>query len=219
MKLLLACLLAMSMADLAMSEKVPGTISVVSGLSNADFAVRATDAATEEAIFAGGCFWCLEEAMEKVPGTISVVSGYTGGRLKNPTYEQVSSGGTGHLEAVRVTYDPAKVTYAQLVEAFWHNIDPTDAGGQFCDRGEQYRAAIFVRDADQRAVAEQSKRAIETSGKVKDRIATTIQPASAFYVAEEYHQDYYKKNPVRYRFYKFSCGRAQRLETIWGSTK
>lgn len=198
MKVLFACFLALTMADLK---------------------VRATYAATEEAIFAGGCFWCLEEAMEKVPGTISVVSGYTGGRLKNPTYEQVSSGGTGHVEAVRVTYDPAKVTYAQLVEAFWHNIDPTDGAGQFCDRGEQYRAAIFVATPEQRALAEQSKRAIEASGRLKQPIVTTIQNAGTFYDAEDYHQDYYKKNPVRYRFYKYSCGRAQRLETIWGSTK
>ena len=172
-----------------------------------------------QAIFAGGCFWCLEEAMEKVPGVISAVSGYTGGTFKNPSYEQVSSGGTGHVEAVRVTYDPSKVTYAQLVEAFWHNIDPLDGGGQFCDRGEQYRAAIFPLDAEQRAVAEQSKRAIEASGKLKGGIVTTIQSAGPFYEAETYHQDYYKKNPVRYRYYKFACGRASRLETIWGSTK
>ena len=173
--------------------------------------------AQAEAIFAGGCFWCMEEALEKVPGVAAVVSGYIGGTVKNPTYEQVSGGGTGHFEAVRVTYDPAKVSYAQLLDAFWRNIDPTDDGGQFCDRGDQYRAAIFVRDAEQRAAAEQSKRRIETSGKVKQRIVTPIQPAGVFYVAEGYHQDYYKKNPVRYRYYKFSCGRASRLEAIWGS--
>lgn len=172
-----------------------------------------------DAVFAGGCFWCLEEAMEKVPGVVVAVSGYTGGTLKNPSYEQVSSGGTGHLEAVWVTYHPRKVTYEQLVDAFWHNIDPTDGGGQFCDRGEQYRAAIFVATPEQRAIAEQSKRAIEASGRLKQPVVTTIQNASTFYEAEDYHQDYYKNNPVRYRFYKFSCGRAQRLESIWGSTK
>lgn len=172
-----------------------------------------------EAVLAGGCFWCLEEAMEKVPGVISAVSGYTGGRIKNPTYEQVSSGGTGHIEAVRITYDPSKVTYAQLLEAFWRNIDPLDDGGQFCDRGEQYRAAIFVGNAAERATAEQSKRAIEASGKLKQRVVTAIHSAAPFYEAEAYHQDYYKKNPVRYRFYKLSCGRASRLDAIWGSTK
>jgi methionine-S-sulfoxide reductase len=197
MKMLLACLLALALADLQ---------------------VRPTSA-NAEAVFAGGCFWCLEEAMEKVPGVMAAVSGYTGGTFKNPSYEQVSSGGTGHVEAVRVTYDPSKVTYAQLVDAFWHNIDPVDGGGQFCDRGEQYRAAIFVGDAEQRAVAEQSKRAIEASGKLKKPIATAIQSAGTFYEAETYHQDYYKKNPVQYRFYKFMCGRASRLEAIWGSTK
>ena len=187
------------------------------GVIDARGAVVATRVAQDDAIFAGGCFWCLEEAMEKVPGTIAVVSGYIGGKLKNPTYEQVSSGGTGHVEAVRVTFDPSKVTYAQLVDAFWHNIDPTDRGGQFCDRGEQYRSAIFVKDAEQRAVAEQTKRALDASGKLKQPIATTIETAGPFYVAEAYHQDYYKKNPIQYRFYKFSCGRARRLEVIWGA--
>ena len=199
MKRLLACLALVVTADAATTTS--GTYA----------------AQSSEAIFAGGCFWCLEEALEKVPGVITAVSGYTGGTVKNPTYEQVSSGGTGHVEAVRVTYDPAKVTYAQLVDVFWQNVDPTDRAGQFCDRGEQYRAAIFVRDAEQRAVAEQSKRAIEASGKLKQPIVTTIQQAGAFYTAEDYHQDYYKKNPLQYRFYKFSCGRAQRLASIWGA--
>jgi methionine-S-sulfoxide reductase len=181
--------------------------------------LAAFTSANDEAIFAGGCFWCLEEAMEKVPGVVAAVSGYSGGTLKNPTYEQVSSGGTGHIEVVRVTFDPSKVTYAQLLDAFWRNIDPVDAGGQFCDRGEQYRAAIFVRNAEQRTAAEQSKRAIEASGKLKQRIATSIEPAAPFCVAEDYHQDYYKKNPLRYRYYKFFCGREPRLEAIWGSAK
>jgi peptide-methionine (S)-S-oxide reductase len=183
---------------------------------DAPAAPLAVPAEQEEAIFAGGCFWCMEEAMEKVHGTIAVISGYTGGRVKNPTYEQVSSGGTGHVEAVRVTFDSATLTYAQLVDAFWRNIDPTDRSGQFCDRGEQYRSAIFVKDAAQRAVAEQSKRSLETSGKLPQPIATTIEAAGPFYAAEGYHQDYYKKNPIQYRFYKLTCGRARRLEVIWG---
>jgi methionine-S-sulfoxide reductase len=216
MKLLLACLVAFSIthdAHVARTCRGPQCADLAhwGGFRSA---IQSSDA-----IFAGGCFWCVEEAFEKVPGVISAVSGYTGGRIKNPTYEQVSSGGTGHVEAVRVTFDPAKVTYAQLLDAFWRNIDPTDRAGQFCDRGEQYRAAIFVRDDAQRAAAEQSKRAIEASGKLRQPIATTIETAGVFYVAEEYHQDYYKKNPIQYRFYKFSCGRERRLAAIWGAAK
>jgi len=168
------------------------------------------------ATFAGGCFWCVEEAFEKVPGVMSVVSGYTGGSLPNPTYEQVSKETTGHAEAVRVVYDPAKVSYEQLVDWFWRNIDPTQAGGQFCDRGSSYRSAMFVHDEAQMKVAEETKRALEASGRLKQPIVTEIVAAGAFYEAEDYHQDYYKKNPNRYRFYKFSCGRVQRLEQIWG---
>jgi peptide-methionine (S)-S-oxide reductase len=215
MKLIVACLLALSvLADPKVGPTYAGPTSI-----KETYVARTFRSANTDAVFAGGCFWCLEEAMEKVPGVLAAVSGYTGGTIKNPSYEQVSTGGTGHVEAVRVTYDPAKVTYAQLVEAFWHNIDPLDGGGQFCDRGEQYRAAIFVKNAEERSVAEQSKRAIEASGKLKQPIVTAIHSAAPFYEAEEYHQDYYKKNPVRYRFYKFSCGRANRLEAIWGSTK
>ncbi len=158
----------------------------------------------------------MEEALEKVPGVESVVSGYSGGTLKNPSYEQVSNGGTGHVEVVRVTFDPAKISYAALLDVFWRNIDPTDPGGQFCDRGDQYRPVIFVRDEEQRAAAEKSKQALQASGRFKQGIATRIETAAPFYAAETYHQDYYKKNPVQYRFYKFSCGRAARLEEIWG---
>ncbi len=174
------------------------------------------DRKLETAVFAAGCFWCVEEAFDKVDGVVSTTSGYTGGDVKNPTYEQVSGGGSGHAEAVNVVYDPAKVTYAQLLQVFWHNTDPTDAGGQFCDRGSQYRSAIFVDGETQRRLAEESKKALETSGRLKTPIATAIVPASAFYAAEGYHQDYYKKNPVRYKFYKYGCGRAQRLEQVWG---
>jgi methionine-S-sulfoxide reductase len=172
--------------------------------------------AAEQATLAGGCFWCLEEALEKIPGIVSAISGYTGGSLKNPTYEQVSSGRTGHTEAVRITFDPSRVTYAHILEVFWRNIDPVDASGQFCDRGSQYRAGIFVHDETQRRTAEASRQAMAASGRFKHPIATEIVAAGPFYVAEDYHQDYYKKNPFQYRFYKFSCGRERRLEQIWG---
>jgi methionine-S-sulfoxide reductase len=176
----------------------------------------APEATTAVATFAGGCFWCVEEAFEKVPGVLSAVSGYTGGTVPNPTYEQVSKEATGHAEAVRVTYDPAKVSYEQLVDWFWRNIDPSQAGGQFCDHGSSYRSAIFFHDEAQRKVAEDTKRALAASGRIKQAIVTEIVAAGAFYEAEDYHQDYYKKNPNRYRFYKFNCGRVQRLEEIWG---
>ncbi len=167
------------------------------------------------AVFAGGCFWCTEADFDKMPGVISTVSGYTGGRIANPSYEQVSSGGTGHIEAVRVVYDPRRISYAALVERFLRTIDPIDSGGQFCDRGDQYRSALFVADAGQRRIAEAALgRASRQLGK---RVATAILPAAPFYPAEGYHQDYYKKNPVRYRFYRFSCGRDARLKAVWGA--
>jgi peptide-methionine (S)-S-oxide reductase len=168
------------------------------------------------AIFAGGCFWCVEDAFEKVPGVIGAVSGYIGGTVDKPTYAQVSSKSTGHYEAVQVTYDPSKVSYPQLVDWFWHNIDPFDANGQFCDKGSPYLTGIFVHDEAQKKVAEASKQALETSGRFKEKIATKILPAGPFWVAEDYHQDYYKTNPKRYLYYKTACGRAARLEQIWG---
>jgi methionine-S-sulfoxide reductase len=168
------------------------------------------------ATFAGGCFWCVEEAFEKVPGVIRAVSGYTGGKVANPSYEQVMSKATGHAESVQVTYDPAKVSYQQLVDWFWRNIDPVDAKGQFCDKGSPYRSAIYYHDEEQRKIAEASKEAHKASGRFKEPIATEITAAGPFYVAEGYHQDYYKKNPARYQYYKYGCGRAQRLEQIWG---
>jgi len=175
-----------------------------------------TDTRVAVATFAGGCFWCVEEAFEKVPGVIRAVSGYTGGTVDRPTYEEVSSKSTGHYEAVQVTFDPTKVSYAQLVDWFWRNIDPFDADGQFCDKGSPYHTAIFTHDAEQHRTAEASKQALEASGRFKERIATKILPAEPFWVAEDYHQDYYKKNPHRYSYYKTACGRAQRLEQIWG---
>jgi peptide-methionine (S)-S-oxide reductase len=169
------------------------------------------------ATFAGGCFWCMEGPFDHVTGVVSTTSGYTGGGAKNPSYEQVSSGATGHAEAVDVVYDPAKVTYAQLLDVFWRNVDPTDGGGQFCDRGNQYRTAIFYHDAEQQRLAEQSKQAIEASGKLKRKIVTQIVPAGEFYAAEDYHQDYYLKNPLRYKYYRFNCGRDSRLKELWGA--
>jgi peptide-methionine (S)-S-oxide reductase len=172
-------------------------------------------AQTATAIFAGGCFWCVEADFDKVPGVLNTESGYAGGTLKNPTYEQVSAGGTGHVESVRLTYDPKKVTYEQLLDDFWHHIDPTVKDRQFCDIGHQYRTAIFYLDDAQRRAAEASKAALEKSGRVA-HIYTEIASAGTFYRAEEYHQDYYKKNPIRYKFYRTSCGRDARVKEVWG---
>lgn len=171
-----------------------------------------------KAAFAGGCFWCMEEAFEKVPGVTSVTSGYMGGRVENPSYEQVSGGGTGHAEAVEVSYDPQKVSYGALLEAFWHNVDPVTPNAQFCDHGSQYRAVIFYQTDDQKRLAEESKRTLEQSRRFTQPIVTELVMASQFYPAEDYHQDFYKKNPIRYKFYKYNCGRAQRLEELWGAS-
>jgi peptide-methionine (S)-S-oxide reductase len=173
-----------------------------------------TGSTTATATFAAGCFWCVEQAFDSVEGVLSTTSGYTGGRTPNPSYEQVSSGTTGHTEAVKVTYDPSKVSYQTLLHTFWHNVDPFDGAGQFCDRGQQYRPAIFYHSAEQREQAEASKQAM--ARELGKPIAAAIVAAGPFYEAEAYHQDYYTKNPVRYRFYKWNCGRAQRLEEIWG---
>jgi peptide-methionine (S)-S-oxide reductase len=170
---------------------------------------------TATAVFAGGCFWCMEEAFDKVPGVISTTSGYAGGDKKNPSYEEVSEGDTGHAEAVEVVYDPGKVSYQQLLDAFWKNVDPTTKDRQFCDAGHQYRAAIFYIGADQKRLAEASKKKIVDSKKFK-HVYVDVEQATQFYPAEEYHQDYYHKNPVRYKYYKYSCGREQTLERVWG---
>ncbi len=172
--------------------------------------------APAKATFAGGCFWCLEEVFEKVDGVISATSGYIGGRVATPTYKQVSDGRTGHAEAVEIVYDPEKVSYARLLEVFWRNVDPLAADRQFCDAGRQYRSAIFYHDEAQRSAAEATKRTLAESKRFDQPIATEIADAATFYPAEEYHQDYYRKNPVRYKYYKWNCGRAQRLEELWG---
>lgn len=171
----------------------------------------------EKAIFAGGCFWCEETAFEGLPGVQSVISGYTGGTKLNPTYEEVSAGGTGHAESVQITYDPKQITYAQLLDIFWHNTDPTQVGGQFCDIGNQYRSAIFYVDADQKRLAEASKQKLETTPqRFKAKIVTQIVAATKFYPAEEYHQDFYRKDPERYQGYREGCGRDRRLTQLWG---
>ena len=169
------------------------------------------------ATFAGGCFWCVESDFEKVDGVIEAISGYTGGQKPNPTYEKVSAGGTGYAEAVQVRYDPHKVTYMELLDVFWRHIDPTDTGGQFVDRGSQYRSAIFYRDEEQKRLAEESKAELEKSGRFSKPIVTEIVPLDKFYPAEEYHQDYYSKNPLRYKFYRFGSGRDQFLNSTWSA--
>jgi peptide-methionine (S)-S-oxide reductase len=172
-------------------------------------------AKTSKAIFAGGCFWCVESDFEKVPGVISVTSGYTGGTVANPSYEQVSSKSTGHAEAVQIVFDPKRITYSQLVERFWRTIDPTTKDQQFCDYGSPYRTAIFALDAEQLKIAQDSRAALEKSKPFKEPIVTEIAMAKPFYPAEDYHQDYYKKNALRYKVYRTGCGRDARLERLW----
>ncbi len=167
-----------------------------------------------KATFAGGCFWCMEPPFDELDGVVSTISGYIGGHTVDPTYDEVSAGITGHAEAVEIQYDPEKVSYERLLEVFWRNIDPTVKDRQFCDHGSQYRTAVFFHDAEQRRLAEESKRALVGSGKFT-RVHTEIVPASRFYPAEEYHQDYYRKNPLRYKFYRHSCGRDERLRELW----
>jgi peptide methionine sulfoxide reductase msrA/msrB len=171
-----------------------------------------------EATFAGGCFWCTESDFEKVDGVVEVISGYVGGQTQNPTYQEVSAGGTGHAEAIRVLYDPQKITYNELLDIFWRHVDPTDSGGQFVDRGSQYRPAIFYHDEEQKRLAEESKIKLETSGRFNEPIATEIVPVSEFYRAEDYHQDYYKKNPLRYKYYRYNSGRDQFLKKAWAES-
>jgi len=192
------------------------TLAILALLASAGHAAAQATAKTATAIFAGGCFWCVEADFDKVPGVLGAESGYTGGKTVNPTYNDVSAGGTGHTEAVRVTYDPAKVSYAVLLEYFWRHIDPTVKDRQFCDVGNQYRSAIFYDSETQRKVIEASKAALLKSGTLKE-IYTEIAATAAFYSAEEYHQDYYNKNPVRYKYYRSNCGRDKRIAEVWGT--
>ncbi len=172
-------------------------------------------AQTETAIFAGGCFWCTESDFDKVPGVVSTTSGYIGGHQQNPTYQQVSAGGSGHVEAVQVIYDPTQISYAKLLDKFWHSVDPTTPDAQFCDHGSQYRSAIFYLNSEQQQLAEASKVALEKNKPFKQPIVTQIVAASTFYPAEQYHQNYHERNSVRYNYYRWSCGRDQRLEELW----
>ena len=175
--------------------------------------VKSKEKAT--ATFAGGCFWCMEPPFDAEPGVIETIAGYTGGSTENPTYEQVSAGGSGHAESIQIIYDPAIVSYERMLDIFWKNIDPLNANGQFCDKGPQYRSAIFYHNEEQKKLAEVSKKRIEESGSLPGSIVTGIVPALSFYPAEEYHQDYYKKNPLRYKFYRLSCRRDKRIAELW----
>ena len=179
--------------------------------------VNAADSSTELATFAGGCFWCMEPPFDKLDGVISTTSGYTGGHKANPTYKQVSAGSTGHTEAIQIEYDPTKVSYEKLLAVFWKNIDPTTADRQFCDHGSQYRSGIFYHDESQKNAAEKSLQELQQTKPFDDPIVTEITAATVFYPAEEYHQDYYRKNPLRYKYYRYACGRDQRLEKLWGT--
>lgn len=172
----------------------------------------------EKATFAGGCFWCMEHPFDQLPGVVSVTSGYTGGQKKNPTYGEVSAGGTGHAESIQVVYDPSKIGYEKLLAVYWHNIDPTVKDRQFCDSGHQYRSAIFYHTEEQRRLSVQSKEALEKNRPFREPVVTEITKAEEFYPAEEYHQHYYKKNPIRYTYYRTSCGRDHRLKELWGSS-
>jgi peptide-methionine (S)-S-oxide reductase len=191
-----------------------GVILLLSGDTAYSASQSTVPTETAKATFAGGCFWCMEPPFDKLDGVISTISGYAGGKKKNPTYEEVSAGNTGHAEVVQITYDPKKITYEKLLEVFWRNVDPLTPNRQFCDIGSQYRTAIFYHDETQKRLAEESKKAL--AKRFKEPIVTEIVAASEFYPAEDYHQDYYTKNPLRYKYYRYSCGRDQRLEALWG---
>jgi peptide-methionine (S)-S-oxide reductase len=194
--------------------RVAAIFLILGGLAHgAESGPRSTPLA--KATFAGGCFWCMEPPYDELEGVISTISGYIGGTKKNPTYEQVSAGTTGHTEAVEITYDPKKISYEKLLDVFWRNIDPLTANAQFCDSGSQYRSAVFYHDPTQKTLAEASKKRLQSL--FKQPIVTEIVPASEFYPAEDYHQDYYKKNPIRYKLYRYGCGRDKRLRELWGS--
>ncbi len=192
------------------------TIAMAAALSVALANSSASTQDLQTATFAGGCFWCVESDFDRVPGVQKTVSGYTGGSLDNPSYKQVTAGGTGHLEAVEITFDSSQVTYDELLTAFWHSVDPTDARGQFCDRGESYTTAVFVHSEEQRRLAEASKQI--AAQELSQEIVTSIREATAFYPAEDYHQDYYQKSSVRYRYYRWACGRNNRVEEVWGDS-
>jgi len=190
-------------------------MSNVEGKSEKEPQISTMEKVEKKATFAGGCFWCMESPFEKLEGVKEVISGYTGGQKENPTYKEVSAGETGHLEAIQIIYDPSKITYAELLDVFWKQIDPTDPNGQFVDRGQQYRTAIFYHNEEQKKIAEKSKEELDKSGRYERPIVTQIVCASKFYRAEEYHQDYYKKNPIKYKFYRYNSGRDRHLKKMW----
>jgi peptide-methionine (S)-S-oxide reductase len=195
-------------------------LALFAALVRADEAIVPTKPASaglEKAAFAGGCFWCMQGPYDNLPGVVSTTVGYTGGEKANPTYHEVGAGGTGHIESIEIVFDPKKVSYEKLLDVFWHNVDPTNPYGQFCDNGSQYHTAIFFENDAQRAAAEASKKVLAASGVLKKPIATEILKAGIFWKAEEYHQSYYKKNPIRYNFYRSGCGRDARLKEIWGA--
>ena len=209
----------MSIRKGSMMTMLLSFVAAATVVAGNDSMKKTTEPATgkfEKATFAGGCFWCMEAPFDKLSGVVSVTSGYTGGNMKNPTYKQVSAGGTGHAEAVQVVYDPTRIGYTKLLDVFWHNTDPTVVDRQFCDVGSQYRTGIFYHSEEQRLLALKSKEALENSKPFKGPIVTEVTEAGEFYPAEEYHQHYYKKNPIRYRYYRNGCGRDQRLKELWG---
>lgn len=212
----LVIVLAVALTTLCAHASTSSAQAVGNDMQRSEAPAETAPSVTARAIFAGGCFWCMEPPFDALPGVISTTSGYVGGRIRHPTYEQVSAGGTGHTEAVEVIYDPETVSYETLLGVFWRNIDPYTRNRQFCDGGSQYRAGIFFLDESQRIAAEASRAALEKSKVFTDPIVTEITAAGRFWKAEGYHQDYYLKNPVRYRYYRWNCGRDQRLQEIWG---
>jgi peptide-methionine (S)-S-oxide reductase len=205
---------------IAWFRAILASMAMLAIAGNALAASGTTDGAkpTATATFAGGCFWCMEPPFDKLDGVISTTSGYIGGMRQNPTYKEVSAGTTGHTEAVQIVYDPTKVTYEKLLDVFWHNIDPVTPNAQFCDHGTMYRSGIFFHDETQKKLAEATKQALDKSGVLKKPIVTEITAASKFWPAEDYHQDYYLKNPLQYKFYRFNCGRDNRLKELWGAS-
>ena len=201
-----------------MSLALIASTAVAAGSGSGAKTMKSGGETLEKATFAGGCFWCMEEPFDKLPGVASVTVGYIGGKVKNPTYKQVSAGRTGHTEAVQIVYDPSKVGYGRLLDIFWHNIDPTVTDRQFCDTGSQYRSGIFYHSKEQGLLARKSKEELSKSKPFKEPIVTEITPAADFYRAEEYHQHYYKKNPIRYSYYRSGCGRDRRLKELWGES-
>ncbi len=209
----------MKLVKYALPVFILSLLAMTISTSAEETSVAATDSNTSVATFAGGCFWCMEGPFDKLEGVVSTTSGYTGGHTKNPTYKQTSTGKTGHTEAVQIVYDPEQVSYEKLLDVFWHNIDPTTPDQQFCDRGSQYRSEIFYHDDEQKQLAEASKTTLNKNKPFSEPIVTQVTRASTFYAAEDYHQDYYKKNPIRYRYYRHGCGRDKRLEQLWGKSE